>query len=66
MLAPSLLHGGDPVFTIWQPLIGLMFLGLYLGSVRGFLTTFPAIQVWQPMVDPETREAEIPAGLPAE
>ena len=66
MLAPSLHHGGDPVFTIWQPLIGLMFLGLYLGSVRWFLTTFPAIQVWQPMVDPETREAEIPAGLPAE
>ena len=66
MLAPSLHHGGDPVFTIWQPLIGLMFLGLYLGSVRWFLTTFPAIQVWQPMVDPETREAEIPAGLTAE
>ena len=66
MLAPSLHHGGDPVFTIWQPLIGLMFLGLYLGSVRWFLATFPAIQVWQPMVDPETREAEIPAGLPAE
>jgi hypothetical protein len=66
MLAPSLHHGGDPVFTIWQPLIGLMFLGLYLGSVRWFLTTFPAIQVWQPMVDPETREAEIPVGLTAE
>jgi hypothetical protein len=63
MLAPSLHHEGDPVFTIWQPLIGLMFLGLYLGSVRWFLTTFPAIQVWQPMVDPETREAEIPAGF---
>ena len=66
MLAPSLHHGGDPVFTIWQPLIGLMFLGLYLGSVRWFLTTFPAVQIWQPMVDPETREAEIPAGLAAE
>jgi len=66
MLAPSLHHGGDPVFTIWQPLIGLMFLGLYLGSVRWFLATFPAIQVWQPMVDPETREAEIPVGLAAE
>ena len=66
MLAPSLHHEGDPVFTIWQPLIGLMFLGLYLGSVRWFLTTFPAIQVWQPMVDPETREAEIPAGFATE
>jgi hypothetical protein len=66
MLAPSLHHEGDPIFTIWQPLIGLMFLGLYLGSVRWFLTTFPAIQVWQPMIDPETREAEVPAGLAAE
>ncbi len=61
MLAPSLHHEGDPIFTVWQPLIGLMFLGLYLGSVRWFLSTFPAIQVWQPMVDPETLEAELPA-----
>jgi hypothetical protein len=61
MLAPSLHHEGDPIFTIWQPLIGLMFLGLYIGSVRWFLSTFPALQMWQPMVDPETLEAELPA-----
>jgi len=60
MLAPSLHHEGDPIFTIWQPLIGCMFLGLYLGAVRWFLTTFPAMQIWQPMVDPETLEAEVP------
>jgi hypothetical protein len=60
LIAPSLHHEGDPIFTIWQPLIGLMFLGLYLGSVRWFLSTFPVIQVWQPMVDPETLEAELP------
>jgi len=59
MLAPSLWHEGDPIFTIWQPLIGCMFLGLYLGSVRWFLSTFPAMQIWQPMVDPETVEAEV-------
>ncbi len=59
MVAPSLHHEGAPIFTIWQPLIGLMFLGLYLGAVRWFLSTFPAIQVWQPLVDPETLEAEI-------
>jgi len=61
MLAPSLHREGDPVFTIWQPLIGLMFLGLYLGAVRWFLSTFPAVQIWQPMVDPESLEAELPA-----
>ena len=49
MVAPSLWHEGDPIFTIWQPLIGCMFLGLYLGAVRWFLTTFPAMQIWQPM-----------------
>ncbi len=59
MLAPSLWHEGDPLFTIWQPLIGCMFLGLYLGAVRWFLSTFPAMQIWQPMVDPETVEAEV-------
>jgi len=60
MVAPSLHHEGDPIFTIWQPLIGLMFAGVYLGSIRWFLSTFPVIQIWQPMVDPETLEAELP------
>jgi len=59
MVAPSLYHEGDPIFTIWQPLIGLMFLGLYLGAVRWFLSTFPTMQIWQPMVDPETVEVEV-------
>ena len=64
LVAPSLHHEGDPIFTIWQPLIGLMFLGLYLGSVRWFLSTFPVMQVWQPMVDPESLEAELPESGP--
>jgi len=57
MVAPSLWHEG-PIFTIWQPLIGMMFLGLWLGAVRWFLATFPAVQLWQPMVDAETVQAE--------
>ncbi|MDZ7781334.1 MAG: hypothetical protein U5R14_15575 [Gemmatimonadota bacterium] len=61
LIAPSLHHEGDPIFSIWHPLIGLMFLGLYIGSVRWFLSTFPAMQIWQPMVDPESVEAEVPA-----
>lgn len=62
MVAPSLHRAGDSIFPIWHPLIGLMFLGLYIGSVRWFLSVFPAIQVWQPMVDPESVEAELPSG----
>ena len=62
MVAPALWHEGQPIFTIWQPLIGCLFLGLYLGSIRWFLSTFPAVQMWQPMVDPESLEAEHPEG----
>jgi hypothetical protein len=61
MVAPSIHHEGDPIITIWHALIGFMFLGLYLGSVRWFLSTFPVMQIWQPMVDAETLEAELPA-----
>ena len=58
MVVPSI-HEEGPIMTIWEPLISLMFLGLFLGSVRWFLATFPIIQIWQPMVDPESIEAEI-------
>ncbi|MFP3947188.1 MAG: hypothetical protein ACLFWG_00530, partial [Longimicrobiales bacterium] len=57
MVVPSV-HEGGPIMTIWEPLIGLMFLGLFLASFRWFLTTFPIIQIWQPLVDPEMVEAE--------
>ena len=55
---PSLHHEGDPVFPVAAPLIGLAFLGLFLMAVRWFLATFPAVQMWQPPVDPEPLEAE--------
>ena len=58
LIFPSLHHEGDPVFSVATPLIGLMFLGLFLISVRWFLSTFPAMQIWQPPVDPEPLEAE--------
>ena len=58
LIFPSLHHEGDPAFSVSTPLIGLMFLGLFLGAVRWFLATFPAVQVWQPQVDPEPLEAE--------
>jgi hypothetical protein len=37
-----------------------MFLGLFLMSMGWFLGTFPVLQVWQPQVDPEPLEAELP------
>ena len=58
LIFPSLHHEGDPAFSVATPLIGLGFLGLFLLSVRWFLATFPAIQRWQPQVDPEPLEAE--------
>ena len=58
MLVVPSIHDGHPTITIWEPLIGLMFLGLFLGSVRWFLATFPVLQMWQPMADPESLEAE--------
>ena len=58
MLVVPSIDDGHPTITIWEPLIGLMFLGLFLGSVRWFLATFPVLQMWQPMVDPESLEAE--------
>ena len=58
LIFPSLHHEGDPGFSPVTPLIGLMFLGLFLLAVRWFLATFPGIQIWQPPVDPEPLEAE--------
>ena len=58
LIFPSLHHAGDPAFSAATPLIGLMFLGLFLIAVRWFLATFPGIQIWQPPVDPEPLEAE--------
>jgi hypothetical protein len=35
-----------------------MFLGLWIWAIRWFFSTFPAIQIWQPMADPEALEIE--------
>ncbi len=59
MVAPSIRDHGTPPIGATEFLIALMFLGLFLYAVRWFLSTFPVIQVWQPMVDPETLEVEV-------
>jgi hypothetical protein len=61
LVAPSLNLEG-PAFVVWQPLTGLMFLGLFCLSVRWFLTTFPMIQLWTPAPEPEMIEAELVVG----
>ena len=60
MVAPSIRDHDTPTIGATECLVTLMFLGLFLYAVRWFLSTFPVIQVWQPMVDPETFEVEIP------
>ena len=59
MVAPSLRHADTPTIGMTEFLIALMFLGLFLYAVRWFLSTFPVVLIWQPMVDPETLEAEV-------
>jgi len=71
LIAPSLHTEGAPIFSVWHPLITLLFLGPFLYSVRWFLSTFPVIQVWQPLSLPEMLEAEkhdlgVPLGGTAE
>jgi hypothetical protein len=58
LVAPSLHEAGSPTITFWEPLIALGFLGIFTGGVRWFLSTFPAIQLWQPKPEPEMVEAE--------
>ena len=59
LIAPSLHVAGTPTFTFWEPLIGIGFLGIFAASVRWFLTTFPAVQIWQPAMEDERMEAEL-------
>jgi hypothetical protein len=61
MVAPSIRSPETPTLGGTELIVGLMFLGIFLYAVRWFLSTFPIIQVWQPMVDPETFEAETAA-----
>ncbi len=66
MVAPSIRSDDTPTLGVTEFLIALMFLGIFLYLVRWFLSTFPLIQVWQPMVDPETIEVEVAtSGIPS-
>jgi len=55
----SLHEEGTATITLWEPLIGLGFLGLFAGVVLWFFSTFPVIQIWQPKPEPEMVDAEL-------
>jgi hypothetical protein len=59
MVAPSIRDRDTPIFGVQELLIGLMFLGLFVLAVRWFLSTFPIVQLWKPMEQPEMFEAEV-------
>ena len=58
MVAPSIRNHDTATLGATEFLVALMFLGVFLFSVRWFLSTFPLIQMWQAMADPETFEVE--------
>lgn len=65
LVYPSLHPDAPSIPFGWQePGIALLFAGLFVGAVGWFLSTFPVLQIWQPMVDPhEFDEDRINADL---
>jgi len=59
LIAPSRHEAGTATITLWEPLIALGFLGIFVLTVRWFLSTFPVIQVWQPPQEPEMIDREV-------
>lgn len=59
LVAPSILPAYDSGAMLFHLLTGVGFLGLFLMSVRWFLSTFPMLQMWQPVQAPELLEAEL-------
>lgn len=58
MVAPSVRHPETTTLGATEFLVGVMFLGIFLYSLRWFLSTFPVIQLWQPGADPEAVDME--------
>jgi hypothetical protein len=60
LIAPTLQTSGyDATNMLYQLGIGIGFLGLFLGAVRWFYSTFPIIQMWQPPQEDESYEVEV-------
>ncbi len=63
LVAPSLLPAYDSTNMTYHLLTGVGFLGLFLLSIRWFLSTFPMLQIWQPPLGAEFVEAEVSAEM---
>lgn len=59
LVAPSLFDAYDSSLMFYHLLTGFGFLGLFGLSVRWFLSTFPVLQLWQPIQEEEFHEAEV-------
>lgn len=53
-------HHGGGVFPGTELLTAPLFAGLFLFCLGWFLRTFPVVQIWQPMADPEVFDSEFP------
>ncbi len=63
LIGPVHHHGGS-IFPGPELLTAPLFIGLFMFCLGWFLSTFPVVQLWQPMADPEVFESELP--LPSE
>lgn len=59
LVTPSIVPAYESGAMLYHLLTGVGFLGLFLMSVRWFLSTFPMLQIWQPMQLPEMVEVEL-------
>ncbi len=54
---PSWYHGVSNVPLGWQEIFtGMAFLGLFIAALLWFASTFPIIQIWEPLWEPELAE----------
>lgn len=61
LVTPSIVPEYVSSNMLFHLLTGIGFLGVFCLSVRWFFSTFPMLQIWQPMQLPEMFEAELPA-----
>jgi hypothetical protein len=61
LVAPTLVPEYSGSAEVYHALIGLGFLGLFLGTARWFFSTFPMIQMWQIPAQDEMLEVEVKA-----